>query len=491
MNKTNYLLIRNIRGNWPLRLLYEFSHNTPTIRTFGYINLIGQEYFPPHKPARLLISARLLEKLISKIFFINPLPRFVEKNFAKEGKIHKLERFNLLSIRVVLKLLKMNNSEKLQNMEYRGIPFGQFIHTTLIAKYGVKHFRINRVQFLSNFNIFMRFLIAFNTILNILNKYNYDTIVLINGRDSVGVGSQLAAFIKSVNVTCLENDLSKPNIPKFGEWGGNMHHWKVREFEMLKTLETSNLTAAASIDFIKKQFSYSSRTWGGREIQAIPSQLLRQDYVCFFTTSEKETTTCPTGIPTENSFDNFDQSQILKSIYQILNQTNYQLVIRLHPNFSKTRVARNEMNYFVSLTKSWKNTIIIGNESSVDSYQLAMHSKLNFIFRSSIAAELACRGLVAFHTAPAFWSILCPDKVAVSQNQLTDLILNKKRSRTSHSADFFGFASMYQSHGKEFKKFKFMPFDEGSRDKRVRKYKTYVDDIELEIPRFSIYQFRE
>ena len=108
MNKRRYLLIRNIRGNWTIRLLYEFKHRNLNQAKFGYLNLISYEFFPPFKPAPTIIKSHFREKIISKLFFENALPATLESLLLINCLRHKVTKKTLFAIRIVFFLLKNN-----------------------------------------------------------------------------------------------------------------------------------------------------------------------------------------------------------------------------------------------------------------------------------------------------------------------------------------------------------------------------------------------
>ena len=490
MNKNRYLLIRNIRGNWSMRLLYEFMYRNLDEGKFGYLNLISYEFFPPSKPAPTILKSNFREKLISKLFFENALPATLESSLLTNCLHHNITKRRLFAIRIVFLLLRNNSSTKLQEAHLRGIPFGKFVHTTLIAKYGIKHFNIRPIRFLTNARLFYRFAIGFISTNSAINLHNYSHVVLINGRDATGVGAQLAAYINKIEVICTENPLHKSDHPQYACWNGNMHHWKVREHEMENTLRSSNLTTDLAHEYILEKFSLKSHLWDGQEIKGIPKYLSNRKYVCFFTTSEKETTTCPAGNSRFNFFDSYDQTKILETIYQNIVKTEFLLVIRLHPNFTNSKIARNELNFFKNLTKNWTNLIIIENNDSTNSYDLAKNAHLNFIYRSSIGAELSCMGIQAFHTAPTFWSKLCPDKLVETSEKISTLLLKKGNNVSPKINDYFGFADFYKNHGKKFESLEFESKGFDVKNKRSRKYITFFKKIELDKPKFNWYQFR-
>ena len=490
MNKRRYLLIRNIRGNWTIRLLYEFMYRNSDQAKFGYLNLISYEFFPPSKPAPTIIKSNFREKLISKLFFENALPAALESLLLISCLHHNITKRKLFAIRIVFFLLKNNSSTKLQEAYLHGIPFGKFIHTTLIAKYGITHFNIRPIIFLSNIRLFYRFAIGFITTNSIMNLNSYSHVVLINGRDATGVGAQLAAYLNKIEVICLENSLDKSDAPRYACWNGNMHHWKVKEHEMENTLRGSNLTPDLAHEYILSKLGLKSRWWAGQEIKGIPKYISDRKYICFFTTSEKETTTCPAGNSGFNFFDSYDQTKILETIYQNIVKTEFLLVIRLHPNFTNSKIAKNELNFFKNLTKNWTNSIIIENNDSSNSYDLAKNAHLNFIYRSSIGAELSCMGIQAFHTAPTFWSKLCPDKLMETSEKISVLLLKKGNNVSPKINDYFGFANYYKNHGKKFESLEFESKGFDVKNKRSRKYITFLNKIELDKPKFKWYQFR-
>ena len=490
MNKTNYLLIRNIRGNWTIRLLYEFKHRNANQAKFGYLNLISYEFFPPFKPAPTIIRSKSREKITSKLFFKNALPDTLESLILINSLHHNIIKKRLFAIKIVLFLLKNNSSTRLQEAHLLGIPFGKFVHTTLIAKYGIKHFDVRPIRFLANTRLFYRFAIGFISTNSAINLNNYSHVVLINGRDATGVGAQLAAYLNEIEVICLENSRHKSDQPQYACWNGNMHHWKVREYEMEDTIRHSNLTPGLAHDYILEKFSMKSHWEAGQNINGIPRYLSKKKYVCFFTTSEKETTTCPAGNSGFNFFDSYDQTKVLEMVHQNIVKTEFLLVIRLHPNFTNSKIAKNELNFFKNLTKNWTNSIIIENNDSTNSYELAKNAHLNFIYRSSIGAELACMGIQAFHTAPAFWSKLCPDKLMETSEKISTLLLKKGNNMSSKINDYFGFANFYKNHGKKFESLEFESKGYNMTNKRSRNYITFLDKIELDKPKFNWYQFR-
>ena len=75
MDSPNCLLVRNLRGNWSIRLIYEYKLRNVNNTKFSYIDLSNLEYFPPGKSSPTLVPSRIREKIISRIFLkIDILP---------------------------------------------------------------------------------------------------------------------------------------------------------------------------------------------------------------------------------------------------------------------------------------------------------------------------------------------------------------------------------------------------------------------------------
>jgi hypothetical protein len=65
---------------------------------------------------------------------------------------------------LILTLFKVKNSNELDDFLYKGVPYGKFLHTTLIAKYGVKHFNLKIHDHLGNLRTYWRYFICFKII---------------------------------------------------------------------------------------------------------------------------------------------------------------------------------------------------------------------------------------------------------------------------------------------------------------------------------------
>jgi hypothetical protein len=490
----NYLVIRNLRGNWSWRYIFEFiSRNEPKSH-FGFLDASRYEYFPPFNRAPIFLNSVWREKIISFIFFNNSLPDTLKKQILQRSKRHRAVRLKFENIKIVWHLLGLNSSAKLSNNKYNSIPFGRFAHTTLIANYGIKHFSVPHYKFFGNILLFLRFTRGYVTTNHLIINYKYSCVVLINGRDAFGVGAQLAAYLNNVSIKCLEAGFGSTGLPKYGLWNGNMHHWRVRESES-KTTVSSNYEKYKSADaekFMQEKYGFKSAIWRENMPDENSTDFIRgTDYVCFFATSEKEATTCPSGIIDLNDFDEFDQIQSLTNVYEACKSLSLKLVIRLHPNFSNNKQAKNENNFFLKLAKDWCNTTIIENNDSLDSYKLATYSKANFTFRSSLSAEFAFRGINVFHTAKTAWSYHCPEKLAFTVDEIIQAINFDKISYENKSYEFYTFASYYQNHGKDFKSLKFYSInDKLNVNSKYRPYINKLNDTELDIPKTNFKLFR-
>jgi hypothetical protein len=261
------LLVRNLRGNWSLRLLFEFSYRNRNSSTSGYLDISKKEYFPPFKCAPLILNSVIREKILSEFFFYNPTSRIIKNKILAEARKHKVTSLRYYDYKTLFNLLRSKNSDDLANFDINGIPYGKFVHTTLIAKYGVKHFKISLIDSARNTILFYRFLVGFRTIYNLILDFNYSQIILINGRDAVGTGAQLAAYLHNINIVCLENNVNTSDHPKYSEWLGNMHHWKIREAGFKDSLLKSNakFSSEDAKNFLSTRFGTHSKFWANSQ----------------------------------------------------------------------------------------------------------------------------------------------------------------------------------------------------------------------------------
>jgi hypothetical protein len=480
------LLVRNLRGNWSLRLLFEYFYRNRASATSGYLEISKKEYFPPYKRAPIILNSVIRENLISKFFFHNPTSRVIKDNILVEARKHKVVRLEYTDYKTLFNLLRCKNSNDLTNFDINGIPYGKFIHTTLIAKYGVKHFKISLNDSARNTILFYRFLLGFRTIHNLIRDFEYSQIILINGRDAVGTGAQLAAYLSNINIVCLENNVNTSDHPKYSEWNGNMHHWKIREAAFKDSLLKSNgkFSSEDAENFLATRFGTHSKFWANTEPDETRLKSLNSKrFVAFFTTSEKETTTCPTGIKNFNEFDKFDQTESLINVYEAARELDLDLIVRLHPNFSNSKIARNELAYFLSLTNKWNNTTVISNSDPTNSYKLASLAIVNFSFRSSISAELSLLGINCFQTAYNGWSFTSPEKVKIKRKEILHAMQNYKTYTTTQS-DSYALACYQCTFSSEFLSLKGV-------NQNLTNYSNYIDGKELDIPKYNFYKIRD
>ena len=482
----NNLLVRNLRGNWSLKLLFEFAYrNKAYSKKNGFLDISRKEYFPPFKRAPIIMNSFIREKVMSNLFFHNPTSKIVKDKILSDARKHKIIHLKCFDYKTLFKLLLIKNSADLANFSINGIPYGKFIHTTLIANYGVKHFRIALRDCTQNIIIFHRFLVGFRTINNLIEDFSYSQIILINGRDAVGTGAQLAAYIHNINIICLENNLNTTDYPKYSEWMGNMHHWKIRETAVKDSLLKSKakFSLEDAKNFLSTRFGLHSKFWANAELdESILANLSSKSFVTFFTTSEKETTTCPTGIKDFNEFDQYDQTESLLNVYEAARKLDLDLIIRLHPNFSNNRIAKNELNYFLNLTKNWKNTKVISNSNSTNSYKLASLAFLNFTFRSSLSAELSLLGIDCYQTANNGWSFTCPEKVKIEKNEIYEA-MQKNETLSATELDLYALACYQCTFSVEFSSMQII-------SKNSSTYSNFIDGNELDIPKYEFYKTR-
>ena len=494
MDSPNCLLVRNLRGNWSIRLIYEYKLRNVNNTKFSYIDLSNLEYFPPGKSSPTLVPSRIREKIISRIFFSNPLPGILEKEININTQLVTKDRLKIRYLKLILEILIIRNSSDLVNYQFEGIPFGKFLHTPLIAKFGVKHFNLNRFEQIKQIKLVYRFIISFYKINHLLTSNKYSKIVLINGRDVVGASAQLSAYVNKVNVICLEESLIKSETPKFSQWNGNMHHWKTRKIALDTVVQkySSNYHLNDSRNYFENNFGLNSKFWR----QSTPSdpgvEFQETEYVCFFTSSEKETTTFPTGDTLANDFDSSDQVECLKMVYDVTNQLGFKLIIRMHPNFGGSKLARNEYKFFQNLTKNWRNSLLIPNFEYTNSYKLAEKAKINFIFRSTLGLEFSYRSIPVYHLAPTFWSGYAIKKLISTKQEIKEILEeNKSYSYQANvNSDYHVFALYNTFQGQNFENVGFAKNDKILNSKHNNKYMTVLNGIELDKPHFRFFTWR-
>lgn len=489
MNETlngRTLLLRNIRGNWSARFLHEYHFRHKEDGEFLFVNLTNLEVFPPHKPAPLFIGAKQRERLNSRFLFRNPLPKLLEQSMKNAGVDIVQTRFvhSILALMMVAKVWNVKTSQELDEFKVSGIPYGKFIHTTLIAKYGIKHFKMGNIERLRNLLIYYRFFVAYLYLLRLTKRTNVTRIVMINGRDVVGVAAQLCAFLNQMSVITLEAGFGLSPVPLYGEWQGNMHHWFIRQQELEKTVE-SKVNFADAEDFLKTHYGRNSRWWRKQGEEVDRNQIeIDSQYICFFTTSERETTTCPTGIPENNFFDRFDQVEQIRKVHRATIEFGYQFVIRVHPNFSNSTSARNESSFFENLARDLENTIVIPNYSQLDSYALAGNAIQVFTFRSSLSAEFSKLGISCIQTAPTAWTRYSIGQPITNLEGIKEAIGSTKSYGTKDLSDWEAFATYYSKHGKEFESLN-LHFETTSNMKVARVLIQELNGLRLDIPRFN------
>jgi hypothetical protein len=485
MREENTLLIRNLRGNWSARFLHEYVFRHKEGANLYFLNLIKFEVFPPHKSAPTLFNANFRESVSSTIWFKNPFPRAIKASLKANAVSFSSIPIGLdiNAIKLILTLFKVKNSNELDDFLYKGVPYGKFLHTTLIAKYGVKHFNLKIHDHLGNLRTYWRYFICFKIIRKKIIDLSITKIVLINGRDIAGVAAQLCAYLHAVSVVTLEAGFGDSPFPLYGEWNGNMHHWKVRQNELSSTLEKYPDFNGAN-EFILKKYGTGSRWWKiGNSISNV-SVTLPDDFVCFFTTSERESTCCPTGDPLNNLFDEYDQVEQLEKVRKFAKSKGLSLVVRVHPNFSNSVSANNELKFFTELTSSWENTTIIANNSNLNSYKLAEMASYIFTFRSSLSAEFSRLGVRCLQTAPTAWSHFSESFVKITEEEIM-LVTSESENKNSRSTpDWVAFATYNSLHGKEFESLCFKAVaPHGKQEMGI--VLDVLNGTELDIPRFK------
>ncbi len=486
------LLIRNVRSNWSAYLIFEYFKRNQVDSKFGYVNLISKEVFPPNKPAPIFISAHYREIFISTIFFRNPLPSILTKILIKNMNQYKKRKASLKDLILVAKLCNLNSYSKLKKFSYCNIPYGQFIATPMIAKYGIKHFEISKLQNLSNILLFFRFIISFRTINQILERENFSHVLFINGRDVVGSAAQLSAYIQKINVISLEGGQGIFNIPKFGEWQGNMHHWKVTQEALNQTFSQNrkNFTVADARKYFRIRYGLNSKWWKMRDLNLKNDKSINGKYICFFTSSEDETTTSPVGIKGLSDFDTYDQSTILEQVYKIARSHKIKLVVRLHPTYSNDlRRSTRIDGYFQNLTKNWKDVVIIGSTEQTNSYKLAEKAWVNFVFRSTtLASELSILNIPVYVTAQTENSNHAINQQTQTSAKIEDVIVSPQKLRHNATEGFHSYACYAEKFGTSFSYIKIIKSKNSGELKS--KFEFWYEGSRLDIPRFGIKQFR-
>jgi len=456
MREEKTLLIRNLRGNWSTRFLHEYVFRHKEAASLYFLNLIKFEVFPPHKSSPTLLNANIRERISSTIWFKNPFPNAIEESLKKNGVcfIRVSIGMNLKVLKLISALFEVKNSNELDDFGIKGIPYGKFLHTTLIAKYGIKHFDLRLRDHLLNLRIYWRYFACIKIVNKEIMNLGITKIVIINGRDIAGVAAQLCAYLHRVSIVTLEAGFGEASVPLYGEWNGNMHHWKVRQDELSGTV-ARNPDFNGANEFILKRYGSGSRWWNIGNSISNNSITLPDDFVCFFTTSERESTCCPTGNPLDNFFDKYDQVEQLEKVRKFAISKGLSLVVRVHPNFSNSTSAKNELKFFMDLTASWQETTVVPNNSNLNSYELAEIASYIFTFRSSLSAEFSRLGIRCVQTAPTAWSHFSDLSVKITESEIISLAIEPEGQESHSTKDWVAFATYNSLHGKEFESLSF------------------------------------
>ena len=449
---------------------------------------MSKEFFPPNRPAPFLVGAKFRETVTSKIFFKFPLPTTLIGILKENMYEYKYSKIDFQDVTILMKLLHLNTFEKMEAFNYRNIPYGRFIVNPLIGKYGVKHYEISRFENIRNILILFRFISSFRIINSILLKKDYSHVLFINGRDSVGAAAQLAAYVNKKSVVALEGGQGIFTIPKYGEWQGNMHHWKVMQRALDQTFSTygEKFTTEDALAYFKNRYGFNSKWWKNADFAPITDLPQKNKVVSFFSSSEEETTTAPIGISGKPDFDNYDQVEILKNLHNITLSRDMVLVIRLHPsNFTNRRKMKFVDDYFRNLTKNWQNTVLIKSSEKVNSYELARKSLVNFVFRSTLASEFIIQNIPIYVVAQTENSKYAQKQQALTIKDMESVIDYPANLSSKNMDGIRAYACYQEKFGQSFRYIKIL-----KKDNSIAQFEFWHNGIMLDVPRFKFKTFR-
>jgi len=450
---------------------------------------MSKEFFPPNKPAPLILGAKFRENIISKIFFKYPLPTILIKELKENMHDYKFSIINFQDITILIQLIRLNNFKKMETFTYRNIPYGRFIVNPLIGKYGVKHFKISIFENVKNTLILFRFISSFRVINNILLKQEYSHVLFINGRDTVGSAAQLAAYVNKKSVISLEGGQGIFTIPKYGEWQGNMHHWKVMQgaLDLTNRTYSGEFTTNHARSYFNNRYGHNSKWWKNANLAPMIDLPQRDKVVSFFTSSEEETTTAPIGFCGKSEFDNYDQVEILEKLQSITLSRDMVLVIRLHPsNFTNPKKIKFVDDYFKDLTKSWPNTILIKSSEKVSSYELGKKSLVNFVFRSTLASEFTIQNIPVYVVAQTENSKYAPKQQALTIRDMERVIDNPTNQSSMNIDGVRAYACYLEKFGQSFQYIKIL-----NKDNSISQLEYWHNGKMLDVPRFKFKTFRK
>ena len=303
--------------------------------------------------------------------------------------ISKYSKIDIPDIFDVNKIISLNEiRQDPLNFIYDSQPFGRLVYGNAIQITKEPNLEVIKNNFGLCINLAITAVIAYEVSKNLINKHKPDKVLFFNGRTIETYPIYLAAKNLGVNILIHERGPSKnhftlwSNPPQYISSFAN--HVKI--FSLGRSLEGRNLSAAI---FYERQrnanlstFQYINEKQNHNIEINLPN--LNENFIVFYSSSNWEIE----FIPDQDLSNGLGiQYEAFEKLSEICKINNIQLVIRLHPNSSKS-----EVDIF-TLIANKNHDLLIPPNSPISSYNLGIKALRIFTYGSTISWEFMYKNI--------------------------------------------------------------------------------------------------
>ncbi len=416
-------------------------------------------------PYSTLYSTNIIKKRILLKYQITRTTKYINK-FIKKNKnmsLLNVKKIKFMNFNLINKLenIKELNIYDIKNLSYKNYNIGEGIASTIVSiQQDCDPFPLNKKEEELLNKIYISSIMSIEIAEYLLEKGNYDTAILFNGRFACEYAMKQVFLKRGLKIYYHERGWCE-NYFFFEDYVPNDMSMRKQEILSLKDKFNKDEINKLGEQFFKRRRSGDGIGWisfnsnhEDRLSKILKNKILKKKsdgikILSYFTSSEDEFVALEGIKPPFSTWGN--QFKAIKQIASICKELNLYLIIRSHPNLQYKSPKENLR--WSTLKKEIKNNGFhwIDSFEKESSYELINNSDLVITGGSTIGVEAIAMGkpsvvISECHYDNIFESILsCQD-----QKGLFNLLRNKNTFNTvkKNSVNLFGLWSL--SYGSKF-----------------------------------------
>lgn len=360
----------------------------------------------------------------------NPFPRFAKKICERESITYLNNYLNAAP----LEKFKRSHFKKLEKQNI----FQESVRATYALSFGSSNFSYFDVKKKFRERELRSFCRINRLTQSYISRFQISQVVTCNGRLVPQAAVVFAALSMGIKYRLLE--YPGPPGQRYCVYENSPHSVNENQMMVKKVWEEAYSNNPKEAIRLAKLSLVSRVENSSREkISSYPLESLNQKkYIAFFPTTDYEFAAIASPRDLRNEFD---QRELFKALGDYCLSRDLKLVVRVHPQADSKHLQAKENAIWTALSREL-NALCITAEDNLDSLTLARNSKVNVVYASTIALEIAFLGLPLVVCSRTPFSNLIKSNCVLDLEKLADYLEQPPRIQSEQLYPFAYFESM-------------------------------------------------